>query len=220
MYLRLMGVMMVNKFARIYIRVSTDEQDLERQEKLISDAKNEGYYVANVYREKASGARSDRPELQRMISDLQDGDIVIAERIDRISRLPLDEAMALVNAIKAKGAKLSIPGIFDLSEISTETTGITKIVLDAIQELLLKISLQGSRDEYEDRRRRQKEGIDLAKKNNKYQGRKRNKQLHKMIIECRSSGMSIVKTAQLVSTSTTTVKSVWAKHKKDKKNDK
>lgn len=195
------------------MRVSTDQQDLDRQEKLIIDARNEGYYVANVYREKASGARADRPELQRMISDLQDGDIVISERIDRISRLPLDEAMALVNAIKAKGAKLSIPGIFDLSEISTETTGITKIVLDSIQELLLKISLQGSRDEYEERRRRQKEGIELAKKDNKYKGRKRNKQLHNLIIECRISGMSIVKTAQLVGTSTTTVKSVWAKYK-------
>ncbi|WP_049772886.1 recombinase family protein [Nitrosococcus watsonii] len=42
--------------------------------------------VAAIYREKASGARADRPELQRMISDLQPGELVVSERIDRISR--------------------------------------------------------------------------------------------------------------------------------------
>jgi len=37
-----------------------------------------------VYREKASGARADRPELLRMIADLQSGEVVIAEKIHRI----------------------------------------------------------------------------------------------------------------------------------------
>ena len=43
-------------------------------------------YIAGVYREKASGARADRPELLRMIADLQPGEVVVAEKIDRISR--------------------------------------------------------------------------------------------------------------------------------------
>lgn len=50
------------KIARIYMRVSTEAQDLERQESLIDAAKASGFYVAGVYREKASGARPDRPE--------------------------------------------------------------------------------------------------------------------------------------------------------------
>jgi DNA invertase Pin-like site-specific DNA recombinase len=37
----------------------------------VENAKATGYYVAGVYREKASGARADRPELLRMIGDLQ-----------------------------------------------------------------------------------------------------------------------------------------------------
>ena len=41
----------------------------------------------DIYREKASGARPDRPELLRMIADLQPGEVVVAEKIDRISRL-------------------------------------------------------------------------------------------------------------------------------------
>lgn len=61
------------QIARIYLRVSTDEQDLERQERIIQDAKAAGYYIAGVYREKASGARADCPELLRMIEDLQPG---------------------------------------------------------------------------------------------------------------------------------------------------
>mgnify|MGYP003378567279 CR=1 FL=1 len=51
------------KVARVYLRVSTDEQDLQRQESITAQAKAAGYYVAGTYREKASGARADRPEL-------------------------------------------------------------------------------------------------------------------------------------------------------------
>lgn len=77
------------KIARIYKRVSTSEQDLTRQAALESMVRDNGFYIAGIYKEKASGARADRPELLRMIADLQSGDVVIAEKIDRISRLPL-----------------------------------------------------------------------------------------------------------------------------------
>lgn len=83
------------KVARIYMHVSTEVQDLARQEAIAQAAKLAGYYVAGIYREKASGARADRPELLRMIDDLQPGEIVVAEKIDRISRLPLPEAQKL-----------------------------------------------------------------------------------------------------------------------------
>uniref|UniRef100_UPI0028D5F94E recombinase family protein n=1 Tax=Sphingomonas paucimobilis TaxID=13689 RepID=UPI0028D5F94E len=73
--------------ARIYLRVSTEQQDLARQEAIVAGARASGFYVAAVYREKASGARPDRPELLRMVADLQPGEVVIAEKIDRISRL-------------------------------------------------------------------------------------------------------------------------------------
>lgn len=76
------------KVARIYLRVSTDEQDLTRQTAIVESTRAAGCYVAGIYREKASGARADRPELLRMIDDLQPGEIVVAEKIDRISRLP------------------------------------------------------------------------------------------------------------------------------------
>lgn len=66
------------QIARLYLRVSTDEQDLTRQAAIEVSAKQAGYYIAGVYREKASGARADRPELLRMISDLQPREVVVA----------------------------------------------------------------------------------------------------------------------------------------------
>ena len=113
--------------ARVYLRVSTDAQDLERQEAITTAAKAAGYYVAGIYREKASGARADRPELLRMIGDLQPGEVVIAEKIDRISRLPLPEAERLVASIQAKGARLAVPGVVDLSDLAAEAQGVAKI---------------------------------------------------------------------------------------------
>lgn len=99
------------KIARIYLRVSTDEQDLTRQAQIEDSTRSAGYYIAGVYREKASGARADRPELLRMIADLQPGEVVVAEKIDRISRLPLAEAQRLVDPIRSKGEKLAVPGV-------------------------------------------------------------------------------------------------------------
>ncbi len=110
--------------ARVYLRVSTDEQDLARQEAIVAGARAAGYYVAAVYREKASGARPDRPELLRMVGDLQPGEVVVAEKIDRISRLPLSEAELLVATIRGKGARLAVPGIVDLSELVADSSGV------------------------------------------------------------------------------------------------
>ncbi len=136
------------------------------------------YYIAGVYREKASGARADRPELLRMIADLQPGDVVIAEKIDRISRLPLPEAEKLIASIRRKGAKLAIPGIVDLSELAVKSGGVSRIVLESVQELLLKLALQIARDDYELRRSRQRQGVQLAKAAGKYSGRKANLPTH------------------------------------------
>lgn len=204
------------KIARIYLRVSTDEQELNRQINIVNNAKNNGFYIAGIYKEKASGARSDRPELQRMIHDLQCNEVVISENIDRISRLPLNSALDLINSIKKKGAKLSIPGIVDLSEVSASEQGISKIVLESVQDMLLKIALQISRDEYENRKKRQKEGIEIAKRKGKYHGRVADKLLHKRIVEYRIRGTSIACTAKLNQCSISLVKMIWAKYKKNK----
>jgi DNA invertase Pin-like site-specific DNA recombinase len=199
------------KVARIYLRVSTDEQELTRQDAIEQSTRAAGYYVAGVYREKASGARVDRPELLRMIADLQPGEVVVAEKIDRISRLPLAEAERLVGSIRAKGAKLAVPGLVDLSDFAAGADGVAKIVLESVQELLLKLALQIARDDYETRRERQRQGVQLAKAAGKYAGRVPDTATHQRIIALRGAGQTIVRTAELTGCSASQVK-IWAIH--------
>lgn len=198
------------KIARLYLRVSTETQDLARQESIVEAAQIAGFYIAGTYREKASGARADRPELLRMIGDLQPGEVVIAEKIDRISRLPLPEAELLISSIREKGARLAVPGVVDLSELAAGTQGFAKIVLESVQEMLLKLALQIAHDDYQDRRERQRQGVELAKTAGKYHGRKTDATTHQRIIALRSAGKSIAETARLAVCSQSQVKRVWA----------
>jgi len=202
--------------ARLYLRVSTDEQDLTRQADIERSTRNAGYYIAGVYREKASGARADRPELQRMIADLQPGEVVVSEKIDRISRLPLPEAEQLVHSIRAKGARLAVPGLVDLSDLVADANGVSKIVLESVQELLLKLALQMARDDYETRRERQRQGVQLAKSAGKYTGRIADTITHARIVALRSAGHTIQRTAKLSGCSVSQVKRIWALHLKNK----
>jgi DNA invertase Pin-like site-specific DNA recombinase len=201
------------KIARLYLRVSTDEQDLSRQAEIEHSARAAGYYVAGIYREKASGARADRPELLRMIADLQPGEVVVAEKIDRISRLPLSEAEQLVASIRAKGARLAVPGLVDLSNLADEADGVARIVLESVQELLLKLALQMARDDYETRRERQRQGVQLAKAAGTYTGRKADTATHRRIVALRRSGQTIERTAKLAGCSISQVKRIWALHR-------
>jgi hypothetical protein len=67
--------------------------------------------------------------------------VVVAEKMDRLSRLPLPEAEKLIAAIRTKGARLAIPGLVDLSELARAAEGIAKIVLESTQDMLLKLAL-------------------------------------------------------------------------------
>lgn len=199
------------KIARIYCRVSTNQQNLERQNRLIEEAKHLGFYVAKVYAEKASGVDPNRPILNELINDLQPNDVVIAEHIDRLSRLPLNEAEKLIGRIKEKGAFIVVPQVIDLSELNPQSNT-EKIILEACQNMILKIALNMAHEDYETRRRRQREGIEEAKKKGYYRGRPANKKQHEQIISLKPHH-SIKNTARLVGCSEATVKRVWAKFK-------
>lgn len=201
------------KVARIYMRVSTKEQDIRRQDAITETARKSGYYIAGIYRDTESGVRYDRPELLRMIQDLQPGDVVIAEQMDRLSRGPLPEAEKLVETIRSKGARLSVPGIVDLSDLIEGAKGVTKVFLDGMQDMILKVLLQLARDDWENRRERQRQGIRLAQEEGKYKGRRANKALHGRIVALRKAGQTIAETARLAGCSDTLVKRVWAAHR-------
>lgn len=85
-----------------YMRISTlhEHQKFDRQEEQLKDM---GCDV--IYGDRLSGAKRERPELNKMLDDLQEGDTVIIVSIDRLSRSTRD-LLDLVELIKEKGASL------------------------------------------------------------------------------------------------------------------
>ena len=90
------------------------------------------------------------------------------------------------------------------------TNDCAKILLESVQELLLKLALQMARDDYEARRERQRQGVQLAKASGKYTGRKPDGPTHQRIVALRRAGHTIQKTAELAGCSASQVKRIWA----------
>ena len=73
---------------RAYLRASTDEQDATRaREQLEAFATERGLRIVAWYVENESGAKLARPELSRLLADACEGDILLVEQVDRLSRL-------------------------------------------------------------------------------------------------------------------------------------
>ena len=200
----------MKKIARIYCRVSTAEQNLDRQVELKAWAEGRGLYVAQVYAEKASGRNAERAKLKEMLDDLQAGDTVIAENIDRLSRLPLREAEGLIARIREKGARLLLPNVLDMPEMDYTNDSMEAVVFSAMQDLLLKILLKSASDDYELRRERQAAGIRRARADGKRCfGRRIDQTRVDNVMACRRQGLSIAQTARVVGCSDSTVKRIW-----------
>jgi len=81
-----------------YARVSTDGQSLASQ-----DAQLHAAGCAKVYAEKISGARSNRPELAKVLKRLDTGDVLIVTRLDRLARSTRD-LLNILDDIAKRGA--------------------------------------------------------------------------------------------------------------------
>ena len=81
-----------------YARVSTDGQSLASQ-----DAELHAAVCAKVYAEKISGARSNRPELAKVLKRLDTGDVLIVTRLDRLARSTRD-LLNILDDIAKRGA--------------------------------------------------------------------------------------------------------------------
>ena len=79
-----------------YLRVSTEAQNLERQEII---AKN--LAVEKVYMEKVSGKNTDRPQLKSMLEFLREGDVLVVESISRLARSTRD-LLDIVDQLQSK----------------------------------------------------------------------------------------------------------------------
>jgi len=96
-----------------YVRVSTNEQNLELQ---IEAMEKHGYDV--LYQEAVSGAKADRPEFQKCLNYLRKGDTLVVWRLDRFGRT-LRRTLELVEQLEEKGIEFkSLLDNFDTSTAS------------------------------------------------------------------------------------------------------
>ncbi len=94
-----------------YARVSTDGQTLASQ-----DAQLHAAGCAKVYSEKASGARTDRPELAKLLRRLDEGDVLMVTRLDRLARSTRD-LLNILDTVAKAGA-----GFKSLADAWADTT--------------------------------------------------------------------------------------------------
>ena len=138
-----------------YIRVSSTSQNPSRQFQQLNEI---GMDI--IFEEKVSGAAKDREQLQKMLEDLKEGDIIYVTDLTRITR-STQNLFELIDLIRRKKASLkSLKDTWlDLSEdnpysqfLITVMAGVNQLERDLI-------------------RMRQREGIELAKKEGKFKGR-------------------------------------------------
>jgi len=81
-----------------YARVSTDGQSVDAQVATLTDAG-----AAKIFQEKASGAKTDRAQLHRLLNALDEGDVLLITRLDRLARSTRDllNTLAIITEKKA-----------------------------------------------------------------------------------------------------------------------
>lgn len=104
-----------------YARVSTDDQNEDSQIDSLESAGCERIYI-----EKCSGKSKQRPELERMIDALREGDIVVVQRLDRLGR-SLKDLIELLDGFKEQGIKF-----ISLNESIDTTTAVGELAFHMI----------------------------------------------------------------------------------------
>ncbi|MCE8039282.1 recombinase family protein [Halomonas sp. MCCC 1A11062] len=195
-------------FIRAYLRASTDDQNASRARSTLSGfIEDKGLKVAAWYTENASGTKVERTELARLINDAQYGDVLLVEQVDRLTRLSKPDWDRLKGAIQGAGLRvvsLDLPTSHAALRISS-SDDFTGRMLDAVNSMLMDMLAAVAHKDWEDRRRRQREGIELAKRDGRYKGRPVNEEVHARILELRRYGLSIRKTADIVGCGISTV---------------
>lgn len=135
-----------------YARISTDEQSLDAQ----LDALN-GAGAGRIFADRISGSKRQRPELDRMLDQLRDGDVVMVTKYDRLAR-SLRDLLDIVQAIRDRGA-----GFRSLAEDIDTTTPAGRLVFHVFASIA-----QFERERISERTR---EGLDAARRRGMVGGR-------------------------------------------------
>ena len=135
-----------------YARVSTDDQNLDAQTDALKAAG-----AGRLFADRISGSKRERPELDRMLDQLRDGDVVTVTKYDRLAR-SLKDLLEIVEAIRERGA-----GFRSLAEDIDTTTPAGRLVFHVFASIA-----QFERERISERTR---EGLRSARKRGRIGGR-------------------------------------------------
>lgn len=177
--------------ARAYLRASTVEQDAERaRQDVEAFAAERGLPIVGTHVENESGAKLARPELFRLIGDSKPGDVLLIEQVDRLSRLTDADWRKLRAELETKQIRVVALDLPTSWQLTAPADDFTSRMFSAINAMLLDMLAAVARKDYEDRRRRQAQGIVKAKAEGKYRGRPEDTDRLKGIAGMLRAGMS------------------------------
>ena len=172
----------------IYVRASTKDQDAERaldslKEFAITIQDNVKEYVENE-----SGTKLDRPVLNKLLDKAENGDTLLVESVDRLSRLKQDEFEVLKGRIKEKGLKLVVADLPTTHVLLNTDDTITSSILNLVNNLLIDLLATMARLDNEKRIERIKQGLERS--GYKPTGKKADTDKHNRIIELNNKGLT------------------------------
>ena len=153
-------------------------------------AKERGLSIAAYYVENESGATLKRPELKRLLHDAHPGDVLLIEQVDRLSRLNGADWETLQSELKAKRVRvvaLDLPTSWQVIKAGDE---FSQRMAEAINGMMLEMLAAIARKDYEDRRRRQAQGIAKAKADGRFKGRREDIARNASIVSALKGGQS------------------------------
>ncbi len=180
-------VQMIEMTTRIYLRASTKDQDAQRALQVLQDLNqhlNLGETI--VYVENYSGTRLDRPELNKLLSEANDGDALLVESVDRLSRLSQADFQELKRRIQEKGLRLIVADLPTTHQLIQTNDSITSSILELINNMLIDLLATMARLDNEKRIERIKQGLERS--GYKPTGKKPNQAKHKRIQELLAAG--------------------------------
>lgn len=162
----------------IYARVSSTDQNLDRQLQALRDYASNTYKVIidneHTFTDKISGSTFKRDGLDTLLDKLRKDDVLIIKELDRLGRNKQMIHETLQN-LKAKGVRVNILDVpTTLIDLSQYGEGMASAMMEMINNVLIEVLGTIAEQERVKIKKRQAEGIALAKANNpeKYKGRK------------------------------------------------
>ena len=188
---------------RIYVRASTKDQDAERALESLKEFASTIHGVTVEYIENESGTKLDRPILNQLLADAEDGDTLLVESVDRLSRLKQDEFEVLKGRIKEKGLKLVVTDLPTTHVLLNTDDTITSSILNLVNNLLIDLLATMARLDNEKRIERIKQG--LVRSGYVPTGKKADTAKHDRIRELNAKGLTKEEIAKAVGVGVATV---------------